>query len=195
MNLPNKLTMIRILLTPVLMITFYCRLYTLSAVFFVLAALTDLLDGRLARQKNLVTTFGKFFDPLADKLINLTALVLLVSRVTETQAAWYAGLLTVSVCVIVIREITVTSLRALAASEGIVIAADRLGKLKTVVQDVAIVLMLLDESAVSAVPFAGQILHWTAVVTLVAALMLTILSGVHYFTANKELIGKIMKDI
>ena len=93
------------------------------------------------------------------------------------------------------REVIITSLRALAASEGVVIAADSLGKLKTVLQDVAIIAMFLDESSWLEFSFAGELIHWTAVITLAGALILTIISGINYFAANKQIVEKISKDI
>ncbi len=196
MNLPNKLTTLRIILMPVMVILFYCRLYILAALVFSAAGITDLLDGKIARKRGLVTVFGKFVDPLADKLINLAAIVILASNLmAKSGGDWYGLLATVSAVVIVSREVIITSLRALAANEGVVIAADKLGKLKTVFQDIAIIAMFADESVISKIPFAGELVHWTAVAALCAALILTIISGINYFTSNKEIMEKISKDI
>lgn len=196
MNLPNKLTVLRIILMPVMVLLFYFELYISAAVIFVLAAFTDMLDGKIARKRNLVTTFGKFVDPLADKLINIAAIIILASKISETQADWYGIFVTVATVIIVARETIITSLRALAANEGVVIAADNLGKIKTVLQDIAIVGMFLDESKyIDAIPFVGDLIHWTSVVLIMAALLLTIISGVNYFTSNKEIMDKITKDI
>ncbi len=196
MNLPNKLTVLRIILMPVMVLLFYFQLYITAAVVFVLAAFTDMLDGKIARKRNLVTTFGKFVDPLADKLINIAAIIILASKISQTQDAWYGIFVTVATVIIVARETIITSLRALAANEGVVIAADNLGKIKTVLQDIAIVGMFLDESKyVDAIPFVGDLIHWTSVVLIMAALLLTIISGINYFTSNKEIMDKIAKDI
>ncbi len=196
MNLPNKLTVLRIILMPVMVILFYFNLYITAAVVFVFAAFTDMLDGKIARKNNLVTVFGKFVDPLADKLINIAAIVILASRICVSQEPWYGVFATVTTVVIVSREIIITSLRALAANEGVVIAADNLGKIKTVLQDIAIVGMFLDESHyIDKIPFVGELIHWTSIVLLLAALVLTILSGINYFTSNKEIMEKITKDI
>lgn len=196
MNLPNKLTVLRIILMPVMVVLFYCGLYITSAVVFAFAAYTDMLDGKIARKNNIVTVFGKFVDPLADKLINIAAIILLTARISATGPMWYSILVTVSTVVIVSRETIITALRALAANEGVVIAADKLGKIKTVLQDIAIVGMFIDESQfISDIAFVGDLVHWTAVVMLVAALALTILSGINYFTSNKEILDKIRKDI
>lgn len=196
MNLPNKLTVLRIILMPVMVVLFYFNLYITAAVVFVLAALTDMLDGKIARKNNLVTTFGKFVDPLADKLINIAAIIILASKISSTQEAWYGIFVTVATVIIVARETIITSLRALAANEGVVIAADKLGKIKTVLQDIAIVGMFLDESKyIDALPFVGDLIHWTSVILIMAALLLTIISGINYFTSNKEIMDKITKDI
>ena len=192
MNLPNKLTVLRIILTPVMVVLFYLGFYIPAAIVFVAAAFTDMLDGKIARKRNLVTTFGKFVDPLADKLINLAAIMIL----SACLDGWYEIFAVVTAVVIVSREVIVTSLRALAANEGVVIAADKLGKLKTVIQDVAIVAMFLDVAEViNKNSFADALVHWSSVVLLAAALILTVVSGINYFTSNKEIMEKITKDI
>ena len=196
MNLPNKLTTLRIILMPVMVVLFFCKLYITCAAVFVLAAFTDMLDGKIARKKGFVTTFGKFVDPLADKNINLAAIIILTAHISKNYSAWYGIFTTVTAVIIVSREVIITSLRALAANEGVVIAADKMGKLKTVFQDIAVVAMFLDESALlENIPFVGDMIHWTAVVVLAVALILTIASGINYFTANKEIMDKITKDI
>ncbi|MBR2860373.1 MAG: CDP-diacylglycerol--glycerol-3-phosphate 3-phosphatidyltransferase [Clostridia bacterium] len=195
MNLPNKLTVLRIILMPVMVLTFYLGWYLISAGVFLLAAFTDMLDGKYARKHGLVTVFGKFVDPLADKLINLAALVILVWRISQSQAQWYGIFVTLVAVVIISREIIITSLRALAANEGVVIAADKMGKIKTVLQDIAIVGMFMDEATLIKNTFVGEIVHWLTVVLVFGALVLTVASGIHYFTDNKELMKKIGKDI
>ena len=195
MNLPNKLTVLRIILMPIMVLTFYLGWYITSAVIFLLAALTDMLDGKYARKHGLVTVFGKFVDPLADKLINLAALVILVWRISQSQATWYGIFVTIVAVVIISREIIITSLRALAANEGVVIAADKMGKIKTVLQDIAIVCMFVDEATYLNNTFVGELIHWLSVFAVFCALVLTVVSGIHYFTANKELMKKIGKDI
>lgn len=195
MNLPNKLTCIRMILMPVMVVLFYLGFYISSAIVFTVAAFTDMLDGKIARKRGLVTTFGKFVDPLADKLINLAAIILLAVHISVNGSVLYGIFATVTALVVVSREVIITSFRALAASEGTVIAADKLGKIKTVFQDIAIIALFLDASSISNIPFAGELLHWTGVAMLGAALVLTILSGINYFAANKELVAKIRKDI
>ncbi len=196
MNLPNKLTVLRIILAPVMILLFYFDLYILAAAVFLFAAFTDMLDGKIARKNNLVTTFGKFVDPLADKLINIAAIIILSGKICAGGEKWYGVFAIITTVVIVSREIIITSLRALAANEGVVIAADKMGKLKTVLQDIAIVTMFIDEAKlIDKLPFVNELIHWMAVVLLVGALALTIISGVNYFTANKEIMDKISKDI
>lgn len=196
MNLPNKLTLLRIFLMPVMVILFYFKLYILAAVVFVFAAFTDMLDGRIARKNNIVTVVGKFIDPLADKLINIAAITILSGQICLSGEKWYGIFAIITTVIIVSREIIITSLRALAANEGVVIAADKMGKLKTVLQDIAIVTMFIDQSKyIDKIPFVSELIHWMAVVLLIGALVLTIISGINYFTSNKELMNKITKDI
>lgn len=196
MNLPNKLTVLRIILTPLMILLFYFDQYILAALVFLIASFTDMLDGKIARKNNLVTTFGKFVDPLADKLINISAIIILSGKLCAGKETWYGIFAIITTVIIVSREIIITSLRALAANEGIVISADKLGKLKTVLQDIAIVTMFVDEAkAIDNLPFVNELIHWMAVVLLVGALALTILSGINYFTSNKEIMEKIAKDI
>ncbi|MBR1483005.1 MAG: CDP-diacylglycerol--glycerol-3-phosphate 3-phosphatidyltransferase [Ruminococcus sp.] len=137
MNLPNKLTMGRILLVPLfvaaLLIPF--PMHTLVAlVLFVAASITDMLDGKIARRKNLITDFGKFADPLADKILVLAALLCFV------QNGWCDC---VAVIIVIFREFTVTSIRLIAAAKGEVIAANMWGKVKTTTQMVAIIVILM----------------------------------------------------
>lgn len=171
MNLPNKLTMLRIILIPVFIIVLMTGHYYISAVIFVLAAATDALDGHIARKYNLITNFGKIMDPLADKLLVVSALVCLVEL--GDVAGWM-------VIVILAREFTITGLRTVAAAQGNVIAAGWSGKLKTTLQMIAITALLLQNWPFSLIgfPFA-EIVLWAAVV-------MTIVSGVEYIVKNKS---------
>ena len=148
MNLPNKITITRILLVPIMMIIPYINIETtilyglpisniIILITFLVASLTDFLDGYIARKKNIVTNFGKFLDPIADKLLVLAALVMLVEM--NMLPAWIP-------IVIAAREFMVSAIRMLAASEGKVIAASMLGKIKTVTQMIAISFAFLDTS-------------------------------------------------
>ena len=138
MNLANKLTMIRIFLVPVFLVFITVKEIPYGSIIatfvFIIASLTDQLDGYIARSRNQITNFGKFMDPLADKLLVTAALVSLVEL--KLVAGW-------AVVVILAREFAVSGLRTLAASDGIVIAASWWGKIKTVTQMIAILLLLL----------------------------------------------------
>ncbi len=141
MNLPNKLTLWRIILVPffvaALLIPF--PLHTIVAlVLFIAASITDMLDGRIARKRNLITDFGKFADPLADKILVLSALLCFV------QNGWCDC---IAVIIVLFREFTVTSIRLIAAAKGEVIAANIWGKVKTVTQMVAIITILVFRAA------------------------------------------------
>ena len=172
MNLPNKLTLLRIILVPVFMAFLLFQfalpqmyLRYIAAGVFILAAITDGLDGYLARKRGLVTKLGKLIDPLADKLLISAALIALVELGDIT--AWPA-------IIIIGREFAVTGLRVVAASEGLVISASNLGKYKTNAQIFAIIAIIMK------IPYA-EILLWIAV-------LLTIISGVDYFWSAKDLI-------
>lgn len=142
MNTPNKLTVARIIATPIFMATMLIEFpyhYTVSLVLFILASLTDMLDGKIARKHNLVTNFGKFLDPLADKMLTTSAylgFMFLYSGNLGKQ-------MTVIVFIVLFREFMVSSLRLVTANAGLVVAANIWGKLKTVSQMVGIIVALL----------------------------------------------------
>ena len=164
LNVPNVLTVIRILLVPVIVVALLAETEngdTLAAIVFALAAFTDTLDGYIARQRGSITTFGKLMDPLADKLLIIAPLILLVSN--GRIAAWVA-------MVIIAREFAVTGLRMVAAEQGIVIPAGPLGKLKTILQVAAIFASI----AVTSSPAWVDALVYAAVVV-------TVISGADYF--------------
>ena len=170
LNLPNLLTLTRILLIPVFVILFATPTPDRSlsaAVIFALAAVTDLLDGYLARRSGQVTTLGKLLDPIADKLLVLSALILLVN--VDRVSALVAIL-------IIAREVAVTGVRAIAASEGMIIGAERTGKYKMVLQVVAIVLLILEGTGLAEL---GN-MHLAGTVTLYLSLVLGYVSGVQY---------------
>lgn len=173
MNLPNKITLVRILLVPVVMMFLLTLQEWLALAVFLLAALTDGLDGYIARKKRLITNMGKFLDPLADKLLISTVLIVLVQL--QRLDAWMAIL-------IISREFAVTGLRLVAAADGLVIAASRMGKLKTVSQIVAISLLILDNFPFSrwGLPLADMAI-WLAVI-------LTVVSGIEYFLKNRSVL-------
>jgi len=169
LTLPNGLTIIRILAIPIILfLLFYpewiCRLIT--TLFFLLVAVTDTLDGYLARRRKMVTTLGKFLDPLADKLLIVAALIALIPA--RGIPAWM-------VIVIIGREISVTGLRGIAVSQGIVISATRLGKYKTVLEVASISFLILKGDYFSIDWYqVGMGLLWVA-------MALAVISGVDYF--------------
>ena len=177
MNLANKLTILRIFLVPVFLIFIAVKDIpygtVIATVIFILAALTDKLDGYIARSRNQITTFGKFMDPLADKLLVTSALISLVElHVIHSFVA----------VIIIAREFSVSGLRTIAASEGIVIAASPWGKLKTVIQIVAITLALFN------LTHNISYLDVLTNIFMYAALIITILSGIDYFKKNLHII-------
>jgi len=165
LNVPNALTVLRILLVPVLVVALTTETKngdTIAAVVFALAAITDGLDGYIARSRKSITTFGKVMDPIADKMLITAALIALVSL--DRLAAWVA-------MVIVAREFAVSSLRVAAAAEGAIIPASILGKIKTVIQVVAVMALIAAENP-----------HATWVDVLVGLMVVaTVVSGVDYF--------------
>lgn len=171
MNLPNKLTMMRVFMIPVFVlfmlvpITPYDNWIALA--IFIIASLTDLLDGKIARKYNLVTNFGKFMDPLADKLLVCSAMICLVSM--NLIPAWI-------VIVIIAREFIISGFRLIASDNGVVIAASYWGKFKTVFQMVMICLMIAN---ISAIQILTTIVMWIA-------LILTVVSLVDYLMKNKD---------
>lgn len=172
MNLANKLTIARVLLIPVFILVYYTSgVGFWAALVFGIATITDTLDGYIARSRKLITTFGKFADPLADKILVTSALILLVgSRIIP---AW-------AVILIIAREFIVTGFRILAASERITIAASPLGKLKTITQFVAILLLLLGN------PFFGS--FPMDLLMFYLSVLLTIVSGTDYLLRNKQVL-------
>lgn len=174
MNLPNKLTIIRMILIIPFVV---CMMHSdggyvrfLALAIFVAASLTDALDGRLARKNNQVTNFGKFMDPLADKLLVSAAMICLVSL--ERLPAWV-------VIVIISREFAISGFRLIAADNGVVIAAGWWGKCKTVAQMVMVILLIGDFGSFFGV--LEQISIW-------AALILTVVSLAEYIWKNKEVL-------
>ena len=171
MNLPNKLTMFRVILIPFFVVF---MLVDITAVdkwialgIFIVASLTDLLDGKIARKYNLVTNFGKFMDPLADKLLVCSALICLVTL--AKIPAWI-------VIVIIAREFIISGFRLVASDNGVVIAASYWGKFKTTFQMVMICLMIADIQA----------LHILTDVVMWVALILTVVSLIDYLVKNKD---------
>ncbi len=169
LNLPNQITISRIAIVPVIIGLLMHQgpwACFFAGLLFAVAGFTDLIDGYLARRENQITSLGKFLDPLADKLLISSILIMLV------QNGWVPGWVAI---VIICRDVMVTGLRAIAAEEGVVIAADRYGKLKTVLQIVAIEPLILHY------PLLGVPLHGIGMFLLYIALLLTVFSGCNYF--------------
>ncbi|MBU2055690.1 MAG: CDP-diacylglycerol--glycerol-3-phosphate 3-phosphatidyltransferase [Proteobacteria bacterium] len=168
-NLPNTISMLRIGVIPILFLLLFSPGRVMSlviAILFIAAALTDLLDGYVARRYQIVTTMGKFLDPIADKLIVNTAMILMIP--IGRIPAWI-------VAVIVIRDFAVDGIRTIASSEGIFIQASPLGKRKTLCQIFAVSALMIHY------PFIGADAHMVGMVILYIALVLTIVSGIDYF--------------
>ena len=189
MNLPNKLTVLRMVLIPFVMFFYLANFIPFgigkiaALVIFIVAALTDLLDVKIARKYNLVTNFGKFLDPIADKLLTSAVLFMLMADGT-IPAPW--GVIIVTI--IIAREFMVSALRLMAATKGTVLAADIWGKAKTMVQMIAIpvcmlIPFLIEIGAVCWLIKTVAIIGWVAIG---AATVLTIVSGVNYLVKNKD---------
>lgn len=177
MNLANKITIFRVFLVPIFMVVLYSNFPNstyYAAAIFIFASLTDTLDGYIARSRNMVTNFGKFIDPLADKILVSAALIVLVEL--GKIPGWV-------VVLIIAREFTITGFRIIAASEGITIAASPLGKIKTITQLIAIILLLINN-------FPFNLLHFPLdMIMLYISLFFTILSGIDYIYKNKSTLG------
>ena len=195
MNLPNKLTIFRIILVPVMAIIPYLNLkgdflglpltYFFMELIFIVASITDKLDGYIARSRNQVTTFGKFLDPLADKILVLTAMVLLVEL--GKIPAWIP-------IIVLAREFIVSGYRLVAVEKGgQVIAASIWGKLKTVTQMIAIILVMFDKNSFwdcfkGGLTGADYVINLISTILLVISVVATIFSGADYLKSGKDLL-------
>lgn len=196
MNLPNKISVVRICMIPVFVLFFFLDVipfnHIIAAVIFALAALTDALDGHIARSRNLVTNLGKFLDPIADKVLVSTALIFILVKpelLTVLWGGWTLVFAGVCVAVILARELIVSGFRMVAASTGLVLAADKVGKLKTTFQDIAIA-MLLAGANFFGIAAASEILNAIGIVCLGIATVLTIWSGVSYIVKNRAVFSQ-----
>lgn len=195
MNLPNKLTIFRIILVPIMVIIPFLGIngyflgipieYLIIDLIFIIASLTDKLDGYLARKNNEITTFGKFLDPLADKILVLVAMVMLVEM--DKLPAWIP-------IIVLAREFMVSGYRLVAVEKGgKVIAASKWGKLKTVTQMIAIILALLDLNAfgdcfTKSLQGADLILNFIVTMMMIIQTIATIFSGMDYMKNAKDLL-------
>ena len=175
MNLPNKLTLLRVFMIPIFLVVLFLAPEPVNryvaVVIFIVASLTDMLDGKIARKYNLVSNFGKFMDPLADKLLVMSALVSMVAL--EDLAAWV-------VIIILAREFAITGFRTLAMEANIVMAASWWGKVKTTTQMIMIPVVLL-QLPFSCMPVVENIL-------VALAVFFTIFSGADYMIKNKQVL-------
>ena len=192
MNLPNKLTVLRVCLVPVFIVVMMLPASVLDPIIsgligvaiFIAASFTDMLDGKIARKYGLVTDFGKLMDPLADKFMVIGALAVIVYRANTNALRLF---FTLVLLVVIFRELAVTSLRLVASSSGAVVAANLLGKIKTVMQIVFISTVFI-EPALYAIPALGELLPawWTVNVPLSyltggLTVLFTVWSGINYF--------------
>ncbi|QAT61667.1 CDP-diacylglycerol--glycerol-3-phosphate 3-phosphatidyltransferase [Acidilutibacter cellobiosedens] len=176
MNLPNKLTIFRICLVPFFVFFLFSNLkygQYIAVSIFILASLTDTLDGHIARSRNLITTFGKFMDPLADKILVSAAFISLVEL--GKVPSWI-------VIIIISRELAITGFRTVAVSEGVTIAADKWGKMKTVTQLIAVIALLLNNYPFSLINFPFD------KIMLYISVVFTIISGVNYIYVNRKVL-------
>lgn len=167
MNLPNKLTILRVLLIPFCILFVMIRWDLLATIVFLLACLTDLMDGQIARKRGIVTNFGKFADPVADKILVVTTMIALCA---QGRFPWWA------LCIVAARELAVDGLRLIAVEQGQVIAAGNLGKIKTVFQFIGVTAALMNMPALLQIPLC------------IILSLLTILSGVQYFYEGRDLL-------
>lgn len=185
MTTANKLTLLRVFMIPIMMIVVYIKplqdqilffdmsvSQTIFAILFVLASITDFFDGYIARKYNQITTFGKFLDPIADKLIVMVALLYLMMLDSSRVPLW-------AVMIVIIREFLVTGIRLLAVEKGKVIAASPYGKIKTASTMVALILMLFNDFGF--LPLIGDVIFYFAILA-------TIISGIDYFIKNRHIV-------
>ena len=177
MNLPNKLTILRICMIPIFVVFMMWESFPyaniIAGIIFILACLTDCLDGYIARKYNLITTFGKFMDPLADKLLVCASLICFVAVEDIAMPTWI-------VIIIISREFIISGFRLVAAEKGVVIAAGFWGKIKTVVQMVMSILLIFN--------FDFPVLNMIEQILIYAAMIFTVISLVDYIYKNRDAI-------
>lgn len=191
LNIPTKLTILRIVLIPIFVALYLIefRLNGIAAVIvFMIASFTDFLDGHLARKWNQVTSLGKFLDPIADKMLVMCALVSLL--LDSSQGVVFTMLIAIFLMLIESRELMVSCFRIIAASKGLTLAADKWGKLKTVCQMIALIVLIPHKSLVT--EFGNvewlAICYYVGFALLVVATVLAIISGANYVIKNKRVL-------
>ena len=198
MNLPYKLTLGRLILIPFFILAFYLDFtghYLVALGIFAVAAFTDFLDGYIARKYNLVTDLGKFLDPIADKVLVLVALTVMIADPKTTNlfsqvGSWGIIAGGIGVSLILAREMAVSSLRMMAAKSGKVLAADKSGKIKTFVTDIAIIVLLFAGDFIVIAPSFGFVVDIIGLAFFALSVLLTIISGVLYLVKNREVFAE-----
>jgi len=196
MNLPNKISLARICLIPFFVAAFFLGSvfrynFAVAAIIFAIAALTDFVDGKIARSRGLVTNLGKFLDPIADKVLVSTAMILLLTMGGELfikygeVSGWIYLITTLSICIIMARELIISAFRQIAAVNGIVMAAEKLGKYKAACQDVAIFVLIF---AADISGKFGIVVAWVGFALFMIATVLTVWSGISYVLKNKQVL-------
>lgn len=198
MNLPNKISLARILLIPVFVAAFFLEgilpfAFGIAAIIFAVAAMTDFVDGKIARSRGLVTNLGKFLDPIADKVLVSTAMLVMLTMkdslfalVGDACDAIYVAT-AICTCIIMARELIISAFRQIAAANGIIMAAEKLGKYKAACQDVAIFVLIFAAGLSEFVTWANYI-AWFGFGLFALATVLTILSGISYVVKNKQVL-------
>lgn len=198
MNTPNKLTLARMILTPIFMATMLINFkyhYLVSLILFIVASLTDMIDGKMARKHNLVTDFGKFLDPLADKMLTTAAYLGFMFLYCARPGASFGWQMTTIVFIVLFREFMVSSLRLVTAKSGLVVAANIWGKLKTVSQMVGLIAALFFYTLISDFGLAAQcpslcnIMDIAIMVLFWISSVLCVISGLIYLNECKSYIN------
>ncbi len=187
MNTPNKLTVLRICMTPIFMAAMlidFPHHYLVALVLFAVASITDLIDGKMARKYNLITDFGKFLDPLADKMLTTAAFLAFIELKIGYGIVWITF-------IVLIREFLITSLRLISSGKGKVIAANMWGKCKTVSQMSSVIYVLASQYFLSIFSASDAVINANNIITNVilwASALMTVISGAVYVKQNKDFI-------
>ena len=179
MNLPTKITLSRIFVLPVITVFFYVVFpyhYLVAGLLFALAALTDMIDGKLARKRDEVTSLGKLLDPISDKILACSVLVMIAAN-GDAMLYFNPPVGVIAAAIVVAREILIGAMRTVAAGKGVILAADKLGKIKTIFLNVSLPILMISEFHI-AVKIAGNVLF-------LIAFVFTVVSGVHYVAVNR----------
>ena len=188
MNLPTKITLSRIIAIPVVVVLFYVDFfghYIFAAALYAIAAATDILDGYIARKNDQITVLGKLLDPIADKVLACTVLIMEAAN-GDMMMCFNPPVGVIFTAVIIGREILIGAFRMIAASRGVILAADKLGKSKTILLNVAVPIMMIAELHL-AVKIVGNLLF-------AAAFLMTVVSGVNYLVKNRKVLAEERKD-